>query len=317
MDHNPKKSKALIITIIAIVLLLLVGYLLFINSEKIFGVKNSSSLSKVFSPLLGTSKPKALNTKDTTGTGTGNTNTTTGTGGNTNTNTGNTGNGGVVGVNTGANTGNGGMTGVGTGGSLVIPPPFNPIPTPDTNCRDASGNAVSCNVDTTPSSTSTIQCADNIDNDGDSLVDAADPGCHTDYNASNNLSYDRTLNSESRTNPQAGTGVQALCPDDPLVFTTAEKDQLAVLLRQYYLLAPTLRIDDDVTLLDYDNQTNSELIKQASQLITDCSAQKANPAYLGPREIKDNPYYQTSTPANNTLEYIPGYSTYELLFNIW
>ncbi|MEX1997333.1 MAG: NBR1-Ig-like domain-containing protein [Candidatus Andersenbacteria bacterium] len=34
------------------------------------------------------------------------------------------------------------------------------------------------------------QCADTVDNDGDGVIDAADPGCHTDGNANNAASYD-------------------------------------------------------------------------------------------------------------------------------
>jgi uncharacterized lipoprotein NlpE involved in copper resistance len=50
------------------------------------------------------------------------------------------------------------------------------------------------------------QCSDGINNDPaqDSLVDAADPGCHSDFNASNSSSYDSNLNSEI--NPSTGDG---------------------------------------------------------------------------------------------------------------
>ncbi|HUC88722.1 MAG TPA: carboxypeptidase-like regulatory domain-containing protein [Candidatus Paceibacterota bacterium] len=40
------------------------------------------------------------------------------------------------------------------------------------------------------------ECSDGIDNDGDGLIDSADPGCHTDGNASNSGSYDPTDNTE-------------------------------------------------------------------------------------------------------------------------
>ncbi len=39
-------------------------------------------------------------------------------------------------------------------------------------------------------------CSDSIDNDSDGLVDAQDPGCHTDHNASNSESYDPNGQSE-------------------------------------------------------------------------------------------------------------------------
>ncbi len=41
------------------------------------------------------------------------------------------------------------------------------------------------------------QCSDGIDNDGDGLIDAADPGCHTDGDATNPSSYDPTDNDET------------------------------------------------------------------------------------------------------------------------
>jgi LPXTG-motif cell wall-anchored protein len=42
-----------------------------------------------------------------------------------------------------------------------------------------------------------VQCADKKDNDGDGLIDAKDPGCHTDGNANNPASYDASDNSEA------------------------------------------------------------------------------------------------------------------------
>jgi hypothetical protein len=48
------------------------------------------------------------------------------------------------------------------------------------------------------------QCSDGIDNDGDGLIDAADPGCHTDGNANNPASYNANDNSEAN----SGGGVQ-------------------------------------------------------------------------------------------------------------
>lgn len=46
------------------------------------------------------------------------------------------------------------------------------------------------------------QCADGVDNDGDGVIDAADPGCHTDGNPNNPASYDATDDNER----DAGTG---------------------------------------------------------------------------------------------------------------
>ena len=48
------------------------------------------------------------------------------------------------------------------------------------------------------------QCSDTIDNDGDGVIDAADPGCHSDNDASNNASYNPNDNDE--TDKKSGGG---------------------------------------------------------------------------------------------------------------
>ena len=73
MENNPKKSKAFIIAFILVLLLLLIGYYIYSNKNAIFDTKGATSLSKIFAPLLGTSKDKGLNvinvgTTDKTGT---------------------------------------------------------------------------------------------------------------------------------------------------------------------------------------------------------------------------------------------------------
>ncbi len=61
--------------------------------------------------------------------------------------------------------------------------------------------------------TSTVitQCSDGVDNDGDGLVDARDPGCHTDEIASNVASYNPKINNEGTVTisllPQCSDGV--------------------------------------------------------------------------------------------------------------
>src|SRR5690349_22418943 len=41
-------------------------------------------------------------------------------------------------------------------------------------------------------------CSDGVDNDGDGLIDAADPGCHSDGNANNPRSEEHTSELQSR-----------------------------------------------------------------------------------------------------------------------
>jgi hypothetical protein len=62
-ERKHKKSKALIITIICIILLLIIGYLLFQNRDA-FGVKTSSVIAKIFSPLSPSNNSTNLNKID-------------------------------------------------------------------------------------------------------------------------------------------------------------------------------------------------------------------------------------------------------------
>ena len=59
MENNPRKSKAVIITIVAIIVLLLSMYLLFKNKD-VFGVKTSATIAKIFSPLAPSDNSKDL-----------------------------------------------------------------------------------------------------------------------------------------------------------------------------------------------------------------------------------------------------------------
>jgi hypothetical protein len=63
MENQPKKSKALIITIIAILLIVLIGYLLIKNRDS-FGVKTSATISRIFSPLIPSLNSKNINKID-------------------------------------------------------------------------------------------------------------------------------------------------------------------------------------------------------------------------------------------------------------
>ena len=58
------------------------------------------------------------------------------------------------------------------------------------------------------------QCSDGVDNDGDGLIDAADPGCHTDGNPNNPASYDPTDTSEVDARRGGETGGRPECSDN-------------------------------------------------------------------------------------------------------
>jgi LPXTG-motif cell wall-anchored protein len=73
---------------------------------------------------------------------------------------------------------------------------------------DSEANGV-----TKGSSSGKPQCSDGIDNDGDGLVDAADPGCHSDGNANNAASYDAGDDNEANGNGTEGASSGAQCSD--------------------------------------------------------------------------------------------------------
>lgn len=51
------------------------------------------------------------------------------------------------------------------------------------------------------------QCSNGTDDDGDNLVDSADSGCHTDFDAGNSDSYDPNGTNEAATAPQCSDGI--------------------------------------------------------------------------------------------------------------
>ena len=256
MDHNPKKSRALIITIIAILILLIAGYFIFKGSGTLFGIKSGSTTnSKTFDPLLGTSKQKT--TVDTNVVNNSSQN--------------------VPSTNLSVPDKNiapgSASTPVGqnpsAGKPKAIAPALNPLPAPTTDCTDKNGNLIPCANANGVISTTT-----------NTSVPAPLPPTPA-----------------PATNP-------SICPaDDPLVFTDNEQTQLADLLRQYYIIAASLKTEDDLSILEGDTLTNKSLVAQVNSLTKDCKDQKADPRYTGPQTIKNNPYY--SDPNNTTLSYIP------------
>ncbi len=286
--HNPKKSKALLITFIAVLILLIIGYYLFYNRKEVFNSGGGTTVSKVFGPLLGTSK-----TPDTTTSGTtnpaGTTNPDGTTPGTTTTPTTNPTNvgvknpdgtftnnsikvdrgvGGTQGPGNAGNFGTASNFGVntGSGNPNTIAPGYNPIPTPG--------------------------------------FDSTQPDIpvYTDPIAQNPVT----------TTPIAPTNI---CPaDDPLVFTSVENAELATLLEQYYAIAPGLKGEDDLSLATSNNKQNEVLLNKVIDLTNQCESEKNSMAYNGPAEIKSNPYYN-STLRNDS--YLPEFSKLEEIFNIW
>ena len=259
MENNPKKSKALIITIISIIVLVVVAYLLFKNSDKLFGTKNQS-ITKLFSPLLGTPKQKTVDTVDKTNTETENTDQNTNTKNNTQNNGGSD-----------INQVPGGDVGGTVNKKSGITAPFNPIPTPGEGI--SVGNEPIVRTGGGPKPTPTPE-------------------------------------------PKKDESPK-VCPiDEELEYTDAEKDELADLLRQYYLIAPELKTADEVAMINADIKRNQDLIDHADTLTLQCKDQKRDVKYTGPKATKNKPYYGDFNIKPDF--YAPSqYQDLEYQLNIW
>jgi len=251
MANNPRKSTAFLITFIIVLILLVIGFLLFRNSDKIFGTKSTEEGGgKSFMSLFGTDKPKDLTTVDnntpggdtpTTNNGANGGTTDGGTGGTQNTDT-------PPPVDSGFGSGNfGNDSGFGTGGfgngeGLGITPPLDPITPPE-------------------------------DRDNNRFTDTPTP--------------DRN----PRPLPAVTVVEAYCPKDDPLEFTDAEREELEALLKEYYAISHLLKTEDDIALLESDIKTNQDLVAQVESLNAQCEVQKSDYRYTGPQTIKSNPYY--------------------------
>jgi len=139
---------------------------------------------------------------------------------------------------------------------------------------------IPCEVTNSCSSSNPIptvkpECSDNIDNDEDGLIDVADPSCHTDFNASNSDSYNKSLNNEAALANVTPNKCQIL-DQYPLEFNDAEKIQLATLLRKFYLIAPNLKTADDNVAVYAEISKYKQFIKQVSDLTQTCYEETDN-----------------------------------------
>lgn len=75
------------------------------------------------------------------------------------------------------------------------PPPPSPSPSPAPSPTPNPTPSPSPNP--TPNPTPMPACSNGTDDDGDELADAADSGCHTDFNAANAASYSPSMDSEA------------------------------------------------------------------------------------------------------------------------
>ena len=295
-ENKPKKSRAFLITLIIMIIILIIGYVVFTHKDQIFGTKSATTSGQNFTPLSSSGSQKGVSTVNSTqggGQNTGNTTTNGNPTANTNATTGSTTSGsfGNGATNTSGN-GAGNGTGLTTGDGFTPPttgPLFNPIPAPGPNY-------------TPPDVT---------------------------------LLPDLT-NTDQGNQPPTVTPAPPLCPDDPLVFTDTEKAELDDLVKQYYLLAPTLKTSDDTLVIQNDINQNQAIIDQANSLTAECQSEKADPAYTGPQAIKSNPYYTNTSPDSpsylpgqtsdwitnnlnptNVPDFLKDYADFEKKFNIW
>ena len=298
MENSPIKSKAFLITFISVLLLLVVVYFMFKNKDNLFSPNSIGN--KIFSSFSNGTNNTG-NTVDTTNLNNSQNINVNGVGINGTNNNGTTNNG---------NTGEYKVGEYNNEGDFSVDLP-NENPNGANLCKDVNGNTVSCDTITVAK---TYECNDGKDNDGDGLIDKEDPGCHTDYNATNGIdgmqtrggstdtltgrsSYDPTINDESRENSNHGDnqgGNTDMCPSYPLTFTTSEQEELDSLIRKFYLMAGTIKTEDDILAVNDETQRQNAYKKQFDELTNECEVEKANPPYTGPKTIKMNPYYQGS-----------------------
>ncbi len=280
MQNNPHKSRALIITFVIVLGLLIGGYFVF-TSDTLFGVENS--IGQKFSPFLTTPKEKNLNqiedpnTLDPNGeiTDTNNTNPD-----------------GTTGVGSGL-----GGVGNGSSGSITVTTSnFVPqcsdkidndadklIDALDPGCHSDgdANNAKSYNKNQYLEYNFIPACNDGIDNDADKLIDALDPGCHSDNNAKNPATYTPNYTSEYVSQTNTNKASSQCNPDDlALVFTAEEQAELDELTRQFYRIAPTLKSTNDILIEDKAKQSYIDLVNNATTLTNECYAQTYNDKYL-------------------------------------
>lgn len=255
---QPNKSRAFIITFVVVLVLLIAGYLLFFSPNAV--LKSGSLVGKKFSPLLGTPKEKELVVDDTPSTP----------------------------IEPPVTTPDDTTPPSTPDGDTKLPdvpkytlpkinPPSSKFPSPDGGLDESD-----------PQKRALAQCEDGRDNDGDKLIDSADPGCHTDGNSKNLQSYTPRANNE-----RDYIGIPEVPPDPinkkeiscdveevPLVFTEAEQARLDELTRQFYRLAPQLKTEEDIILELSSNQGYQDIIDNAKNLTAQCWEQTSTPQYL-------------------------------------
>ncbi|MBK5215241.1 MAG: hypothetical protein JJE53_00305 [Candidatus Pacebacteria bacterium] len=143
------------------------------------------------------------------------------------------------------------------------------------------------------------QCNDAFDNDNDGKIDNFDPECHMDGDL--NKAYVPNHYSELSFPITPVVYEENKClyiEQNPLTFNEVEQAKLAELLRKFYIIAPTLKTEADITLAYREIETYKTFIGAVDDLTNQCYAQTVtktgakNPGYTGPTLRFGNPWYK-------------------------
>jgi hypothetical protein len=165
----------------------------------------------------------------------------------------------------------------------------------DPNCHidgDLTKEYVSTHDSELNSPEEMFECNDGADNDSDGKIDNKDPNCHID----GDLTKEYVSTHDSELNSPEGDGDENKCllfEENPLVFTDAEKAKLAELLRRYYLIAPTLKTEDDIYMTYRELDSYENLIETVDELTNQCYTQTSLASYTGPKTRYGNPWYKS------------------------
>ena len=157
------------------------------------------------------------------------------------------------------------------------------------------------------------QCSDKKDNDGDTFIDKNDPNCHTDGDMTKE--YVPTWNSEVTSPKSPYENTCKVMDNYPLEFTDQEQAGLDELLRKFYLIAPTLKTEEDIKIAYSEITQFQNLSEHLTTLVNQCYDQIDGPKVNGIRPGTStyrtaggqttrygNPWYQYSTNRGSYID---------------
>jgi hypothetical protein len=270
MENNNKKSKAFIITFVIVLIVLGGLYLLYQNKETVLGTKGASTMEKVFSPLLGSSKNKDLNVVEnpesnkniSTSEGEGDQNSN-------NTEISKEGNG-----NDPSN-----IEDANFDGKYSLPKPSAGFGSSSFNSNSIWGNNNNNNN------------SRNGDSDSRNGYNS-DSGSDRDSNGYGKSDYD--LNYKNEDDDYGNELSRNACYGQaPLVFTEDEIKMLDEHLKRYYAISPTLKSESSISNIKEDSSSKKALVSRVNMITSICEEQTSDPNFTGPKEVLANPYWPT------------------------